>query len=141
MSRTAHCRLFSHLHTFLQFLISILIPAQNLRPHIPRPFLLLRIRPGKLARPTRLLWIIISKHTRQLLQRPQPAQARHTAEKTVARVHGRVLPAILGVVPLTVPQILLDADVQAAQVCEGSRGGAKGAVPVFLVACVVDSNV
>ena len=32
------------------------------------------------------------------------------------------------------------ADAQAAQVCEGTGGGAKGAVPVSLVALAVDSH-
>lgn len=55
--------------------------------------------------------------------------------------HRWVPSALLGPVLLTVPQILLDADAEATQVGEGPSGGAKGAVPVVLVALFIDPYV
>ena len=41
----------------------------------------------------------------------------------------------------TVPDRLVDADVDAAQIPETSHGGAKGAVPLILLGLVVGGDV
>ena len=120
---------------------SSLVSAQNIRPHILSPLLLLRIRPDVLARPPRFPRVLIRDHERHLLQRRQLPKARHPGKETVVLGHGWVLPALLGPVLLAVPQVLLDADAEAAQFGEGPGGGAKGAVPFILVALVLDPHV
>ena len=133
MSRTAHFP--------SSVLTSILVSAQDTRSYIPNPLLLLRIRPDILARPPRLPRVLIRNHERHLLQRRQLAKARHATEKSVVPGHRWVSSTLLGPVLFTVPQVLLDADAKATQVCEGPGRGAKGAVPVVLVALDVDPHV
>ena len=114
--------------------------AQNIRPHVLNPLLLLRGRPKEFATRPRFPRVQIRDGKRQLTEKLQLLQVGEAGEEGVFFFRHRRRFSDL-VRASTVPDRLVDADVEAAQVAETSDGGAEGAVPFFLLGLVVRGHV